>query len=332
MSDQALAFQIADYIVDSCGVGISRIQSHFGLSYSMVLDSLSMLVKKGLISGPGSDGCYQLTEASMKQVRSIPPTSWSPARRYVRRLAQLVRFVCEHFEEGRACDTQAVEKVLSPVPGQSGTEMRAFLEDRFTTGASPLEAALAMHTWFVDEKCVAMPKCVTAALTDEFRNWTSDRAPVLDESSKIERAYMRLARHIRERHQECPDEEGAQLHTRIFEFFIPRAFVPRGVALNLEGPDVHHEHVVPCAYLRNVACRLFAKGQSDEEVATFIRRCLAVVIIRKADAQKLDQAMGLKNTMPAGWDPIRGDIFARLRLANIPFVTSPVDAHATVFE
>jgi hypothetical protein len=76
--------------------------------------------------------------------------------------------------------------------------------------------------------------------------------------------------------------------------------------------------VAPCSYLVRASLALLRQGWPTREVATFIRRCLAVVEISREDKKTLEGS-GLAEEMPQGWCARSGDIFARLHRAGIAF-------------
>jgi hypothetical protein len=77
-------------------------------------------------------------------------------------------------------------------------------------------------------------------------------------------------------------------------------------------------------------------GESIEAVAVFIRKFFKVVRISKAEQVKLDKKLdnlNLRQRMPDGWSFESGDVFQRLRLADIdidlfPDKCSPPDSSA----
>ena len=81
---------------------------------------------------------------------------------------------------------------------------------------------------------------------------------------------------------------------------------------------------------RVVICKkcheMFASGASIEAVAVFIRKFLKVVLISEAEQAKLDKGCSRQH-MPDVWSFESGDVFQRLRLADIDFDLFPDDAH-----
>ena len=80
----------------------------------------------------------------------------------------------------------------------------------------------------------------------------------------------------------------------------------------------YREHVVPCTMILNEAFDMVENDSSDEQVAKMIEKNLKIVHITKDQAKVLDQDLGLKTTMPAGWQ-FGDNVFARLDVANIDY-------------
>lgn len=121
------------------------------------------------------------------------------------------------------------------------------------------------------------------------------------------RAFLRAA-HVLYGHW----EEGTGAHSRLFETLIPEGGLLLGTSV--EGPG-WREHVVPCAVIRDRCLQLFDDGKSIEDVAAYIEAHLKIVVISREERDRLDFKLGLKSTMPIGWED--GDIMARLKAAGI---------------
>lgn len=81
----------------------------------------------------------------------------------------------------------------------------------------------------------------------------------------------------------------------------------------------HREHVVPLALIRNQCEKMFTMGTELSEVARLLARHLKIVMISKAERQRIDFDLGLKVSMPEGWsfEDENADPFARLKAAGI---------------
>ena len=80
----------------------------------------------------------------------------------------------------------------------------------------------------------------------------------------------------------------------------------------------YREHIVPIDLIIREIINMFEDGCSNAEIAQMIKANLAIVHIPSADAKRLDTELGLKTTMPEGWE--FGDcVFARLDEAGINY-------------
>lgn len=130
----------------------------------------------------------------------------------------------------------------------------------------------------------------------------------------IDRAFLRVAMMM----HGMWEEKGSS-DTRLLEnWLIPDDFVTVGESL--AGTD-HREHVVPRMMLCEKAHAMFRDGASIEDVASFLRRFLKIVLISRAEQQRLDNKdqLNLRQKMPDGWSFESGDVFARLAAADIKF-------------
>ncbi len=136
---------------------------------------------------------------------------------------------------------------------------------------------------------------------------------------KFERAAW-VMRHIWEEQQGDPKRE-ARVHSRLFDVLVSN---PRVLGTSIKGGG-HREHLVPCALLRDRAFHLFWEGRDakkdmvevEKEVARMLERFLVIAHISREEAHELDHRLGLKTTMPDGWNWDTGLVDARLTQAGI---------------
>ena len=134
----------------------------------------------------------------------------------------------------------------------------------------------------------------------------------------LESRFQILAETIRQHHIYKQN-----LHSRLFELIVLTSWIRSGESEQLQqerkadgSVRAHNEHVVPLSLLRNHSFQMFDAGAATEEVARVLQRYLQVVEITKEEAAKLDNELGLKSTMPPGWE--FGDSpFVRLEAAGI---------------
>lgn len=97
------------------------------------------------------------------------------------------------------------------------------------------------------------------------------------------------------------------VHSRIFDTLILNEYI----VLNKKEPTRKYpEHVVPCAYIRNLAFKMYWDACSIEEVADMIGRLLRIAYITSDQATLIDTKY--KDTMPESWDPKTDSILKRL--------------------
>jgi len=109
------------------------------------------------------------------------------------------------------------------------------------------------------------------------------------------------------------------VHSRPFDTLIYNTYIE----LNDKGPGrTYPEHVVPCAYIRNLAFEFYRKGKDQSHVAQMIGRLLRIAYITSEQAKALDAVH--KCTMPDDWDPETDSILRRLEDAGVEIV-SPRD-------
>ncbi len=111
-------------------------------------------------------------------------------------------------------------------------------------------------------------------------------------------------------------EEGWR-HSRLLdEPLVPNYIIMVGRS---QVASEHREHVVPLAFIRGQCEKMFSLGTDLSAVVKLLERHLKVVMISKAERQRLDFDLGLKVRMPDGWsfDDENADPFARLKVAGI---------------
>ena len=80
--------------------------------------------------------------------------------------------------------------------------------------------------------------------------------------------------------------------------------------------QVWREHPNPCDWIISSGFKMYDNGKSIAEVAAMIKRNLKIAIISKSEQELLDYALGLKTTMPQGFEDGH-DPLSRLHYAGI---------------
>jgi hypothetical protein len=301
-------------------LSVSLLQPKLRLGYTATLKLLQRLEQAGVVTAPDAANTRHLTSAfaGHEPEQALQPTASLDGARYLRRLRQLALYAFGICEEGGIADTRAIG-LLKPSGEVGNTDFRSALQAAFADPAATVtDGAVSLHGWLVARGVVEPSPGIELHVAAACAPYERARRTVIADAERVERAFLRLATYLRESLEESPDHEAARINTRAIEYFVPPAYLPRGVSRAGIG---HHEHVVPCAYLCRQSLAMLRAGHPITEVVRFLRRCLAIVAITLAERDALDRGdgPGLKDTMPDGWQPDTGDIFARLVLAGITF-------------
>lgn len=238
---------------------------------------------------------------------------------YIRQVIETVLYFREMYEENNDGKTTAIG-LLKPAKSITNTAVRKFvLHDLYhKQKLNFTEVAVQFARWqsHSAEHCSFNLEEVEQELRTRCIEHERDIQFITDKESQTQRSFIRAARYIERIHK-----ENAPAHSRVVELFIPEAFVRRGFGKEGSG---HREHVIPCVALRDESLARYENGASVEQVADFLRRHVVIVEITKRQQKLLDGSintggMGLKNSMPAGWQFDSGCIFQRLHDAKIAF-------------
>jgi len=90
----------------------------------------------------------------------------------------------------------------------------------------------------------------------------------------------------------------------------------KGKHQELNGKNAYREHIVPCTLIERKAIEMFNNGATSQQVADMIKSNLFILKISDEEAYKLDIEMGLRTTMPEGWE-FGQSVFARITAAGI---------------
>jgi hypothetical protein len=132
-----------------------------------------------------------------------------------------------------------------------------------------------------------------------------------------ERAFNRAAIVLYSFWEEQKDNEPrtAAVHSRLFETVIYNEYIE----LNRKSSERRYpEHVVPCAFIRDQAFKMYWDGKTSEDVAKMIGRLLRIAYIKDEQAKLLDTVH--KSKMPNDWNPDSDSILRRLEDAGIELV------------
>lgn len=123
-------------------------------------------------------------------------------------------------------------------------------------------------------------------------------------------------------------EEKGSSDSRLLEsMMLPDTLTIVGKSITASGRS-HREHVVPRLVIARECHRMLAEGATDDDITTYIKDHVRIVLISDEERLRLDRKdqLGLRQKMPSEW--VRGhDIYARLSVAGI--IWEPLGPKAT---
>ena len=135
-----------------------------------------------------------------------------------------------------------------------------------------------------------------------------------------QRAAMALYSFWEEQRYDARYQNEAGVHSRIFDALIPNVYIE----LNSKALGrSYKEHVVPCAYIRNLSFKMYHENSSIDDVAKMISKLLKIAYITKDERKKIDSIH--KYSMPEKWDWKTDSILERLIIAGVE-VVNPKDS------
>jgi hypothetical protein len=115
-----------------------------------------------------------------------------------------------------------------------------------------------------------------------------------------QRAFERTAWVLKHFYDEQAEEfeRKASLHSRVFDTLIYDEYICIGKseALAKQGGNGHREHVVPCAYIRDCAFKMYQQECTVNDVARMIGRLLIIAFVTQEEADLIDKRY--RSTMP----------------------------------
>ena len=130
-----------------------------------------------------------------------------------------------------------------------------------------------------------------------------------------QRAAMALYSFWEEQRYDARYQNEAGVHSRIFDALIPNVYIE----LNSKALGrSYKEHVVPCAYVRNLSFKMYHENSSIDDVAKMISKLLKIAYITKDQRKKIDSIH--KYSMPEKWNWKTDSILERLIIAGVEVV------------
>jgi hypothetical protein len=306
---------------------ISLLQRTLHIGYHAAIRLFGQLEQSGFADRNG-DGQWQWTPAFAAGLQADGSTVGKEADaeiqvldigQYTHSVLRLSAYLHAVAEEG-ACGHARVVSLLKPRINVGDIEIRDVFHQIYRIEKpSCTDAAILMHRWFVRHAGVRTATDHIETRLAEYaaatnRPWRE----VSDRERRIARAVHRLAACLQDAvaTESEPDfSPHGGIDARVFQYFVPKSYLLHPASRPTKG---FCEYVVPCSYLVRESLRFFRQGWQTDEVASFIRRCLAIVAISPEDRKALESS-ALANEMPEGWCPQHGDIYARLHPAGIAF-------------
>ena len=130
-----------------------------------------------------------------------------------------------------------------------------------------------------------------------------------------QRAAMALYSFWEEQRYDARYQNEAGVHSRIFESLIPDVYIE----LNSRAGDrTYGEHVVSCAYIRDLSFKMYRENASMDDVAKMISKLLKIAYITEEQRKKVDSIH--KYSMPENWNWKTDSILERLVIAGVEVV------------
>lgn len=242
---------------------------------------------------------------------------------YIQQVIETVLYFREMYEENNDGKTTAIG-LLKPVKAITNVAVRKFvLHDLFhKQKLNFTDVAVQFARWQSHSTVYSLFNLeeVEQELRKRCIEHERDIQFITDKESQTQRSFIRAARYIERIHK-----ENAPAHSRVVELFIPEAFVHRGFG---KDKGVYREHVIPCAALRDESLARYQNGATLDQVADFLQRHVVIVEItvkqhKLLDGSKNTGGLGLRDSMPTGWEFGKGCIFQRLHDAKIEFEPPP---------
>ena len=299
-------------IVENRVATTSLLQRRLKVAYARALMLMEQLQQRGTVTSPNPNGYRIVT----RMETSLP--RHSETQRSARSLRDLALTFLECREE--AFDPHSlVTSLCLDVPALKLTHTavktiaKTVLDTPSATPLTDLAVAIGRSTklgqsddWpTVEEQLRSACAAIDRPLS-----------PVVSHDDKVRRAYARAFRYLDRRIR-----DGQEPHSRVWDAFVPMAYVPQGRQRG-DVAATHPEHVVPCKSLAMEATRLLRGGLDFEAVQRWIQPYLLVVWIEKGHAYRFDKGGDLKHlkyAMPSDWTYGVGCRFKRLHLAGIAF-------------
>lgn len=263
------------------------------------------LAMEGVLEEPNPYGRYHVALRKLHVCGKEQPAADVHVR--------ILRDLSQYFLENHGQENTKAVKILVDDFGYHRDELRESVRRTLATNPGDQLVAVALALAGLPRMTERFPvPDIASALVTSCMNARPKLSRQTDVVSRRRDGLVYAMRYLERRIM-----QGLAPHSRAVDYFVHNSLLPHGRAIDVR--TIHHEHVVPCAYVQAKATTLLRHGIPAEEVAEWIEPYLRVVEIEKIDAKRLDGPEGLKDTMPEPWDFGRDCVYQRLHRLNIAF-------------
>lgn len=160
-------------------------------------------------------------------------------------------------------------------------------------------------------RLVDVIETITEITTRERSQATRVFSKEIDEENKFLKIVKRYANAIENEDQELLDMARSLLSSDSIDRMIVR-----GQSEKYTPEKAYREHAVPCIMIHNEIIRMVLEKEPVYKITQMIISNLAIVLIHEDEARYMDVDLGLRTTMPDGWQ-FGDDIYARFNTAKI---------------
>lgn len=329
---------VKSHFINTGEVSVANLQSCFKMQYSDALPLMNELELNGLVTPVLPEGFRVLSSEHAQPIEVKAPT---PKEIYARQVFETALYLVETKICKRGGGNSVAWDQIKPSNVTHRSVLMPYLD--LIETVIPSDADINEQNLLIVCKWVAETEgenCLTPPFTfsdigDELEHkcswWCKVNVRVTGEPKEVyyHTGLMACARYLHRIYSEGPSLGGGWSRMEIFVHHDLRA---EGTSKKWEEqlalhPEKHLldqlEHVVPCAFIRDNALRLFSLGASIYQVASFIGRHMLTIRMLRTESEYLDRSvekggLGLWTTMPKNWK-FGDSIFARLEEAKIEF-------------
>jgi len=332
-------FKAKSHFINSGEVSVANLQRCFRMTYSDALPFMNELELNGLVTPMLPEGFRVLSSEYAQPIDVKAPT---PKEIYTRQVFETALYIVETKLSKRGGGHSQAWKQIKPSNIAHKSALDPFIAQSETIISSDADInennLLTVCKWVAEiegKNCLAPPfsyNDIDDELAQKCSWWCKVNVRAMGEPKEVyyHMGLMACARYLHRIYSEGPSLGGGWSR---MEIFVHHDLRGEGTSKKWEEQLVRSpenrlpdqlEHVVPCAFIRDNALRLFSLGASVYQAASFIGRHMITVRMLKTESENLDRSvknggLGLRTTMPKNWK-FGDSIFARLEEAEIEFM------------